>query len=68
MWTLCKGVDDGCLMGVADARTMRGMPVDESSLAEVWTRAVATLADGSRWSGIAEVDVTESACYDATNP
>jgi sulfur-oxidizing protein SoxY len=30
--------------------------------------AVATLADGSRWSGIAEVDVTESACYDATNP
>lgn len=30
--------------------------------------AVATMADGSRWSGTAEVDVTESACYDATNP
>lgn len=30
--------------------------------------AVATMGDGSRWSGIAEVDVTESACYDATNP
>ena len=30
--------------------------------------AVATLSDGSRWLGLAEVDVTESACYDATNP
>jgi sulfur-oxidizing protein SoxY len=30
--------------------------------------AVATMSDGSRWRGIAEVDVTESACYDATNP
>ncbi|HWI14094.1 MAG TPA: thiosulfate oxidation carrier protein SoxY [Burkholderiales bacterium] len=30
--------------------------------------AVATMADGSQWRGIAEVDVTESACYDATNP
>jgi hypothetical protein len=30
--------------------------------------AVATMGDGSRWSGTAEVDVTESACYDATNP
>jgi len=30
--------------------------------------AVATMADGSQWRGIAEVDVAESACYDATNP
>lgn len=30
--------------------------------------AVATMSDGSQWRGIAEVDVTESACYDATNP
>ena len=30
--------------------------------------AVATLSDGSQWLGLAEVDVTESACYDATNP
>lgn len=30
--------------------------------------AVAALSDGSYWQGVAEVDVTESACYDATNP
>jgi sulfur-oxidizing protein SoxY len=30
--------------------------------------AVATMSDGSQWRGMAEVDVTESACYDATNP
>lgn len=30
--------------------------------------AVARMSDGSHWVGIAEVDVTESACYDATNP
>jgi sulfur-oxidizing protein SoxY len=30
--------------------------------------AVAAMSDGSHWRGIAEVDVTESACYDATNP
>ena len=30
--------------------------------------AVAAMSDGSYWSGTAEVDVTESACYDATNP
>jgi sulfur-oxidizing protein SoxY len=30
--------------------------------------AVAAMSDGSHWRGVAEVDVTESACYDATNP
>lgn len=30
--------------------------------------AVATMSDGTQWRGVAEVDVTESGCYDATNP
>ncbi len=30
--------------------------------------AIATMSDGSQWMDVAEVDVTESACYDATNP